>query len=271
MSDEPEEIIEETTAMQEAPLSDVGHMPLMSEKDKSNFIKRIEQSMWMKQAVLKVTNIRHWVMHGDKPYLTEAGCKSVCAVIGLGVRMVSVDESKERDEGGDYYSFTAICKVTYRGRQHEDIGYADSRDPFLAGDRPQSEIRKGNIKKKAITNAMGRAIKGFLGLDFTRVEVEKVTGPLGAAAGVNYKSKKEKEEFTADDLKLRKDLKSKIWSICDENADMAKEYIKKLTTYKDFKGHENFEKITMKQLGFKKDTINSHYVDWESEQKAGEK
>lgn len=252
------------------PMIELGQMPLLDEKQMENLAKRVEQQKQIKQLVLRSTSLRHWIVMGDNPYLNEAGTKIIASFFGLGIKNEIPEEVAERDDQGDYYSYTTLCEVTKGGRSVCELGYADSRDDFFShgGKLPQSEIKKGNIKKKSITNAMGRAIKAFLGLDFTREEVEKAVGSLGKASGVGYKGKA-KEELTSDDVRARNDLKGKIWLMCNKDVTTVKAYLKKLTAWpeKDFAGHEDFDKISMKSLKMKSKTIVSHYMDWEVNQK----
>jgi len=250
------------------PVVELGQMPLLDEKQMLNLAKRVEQQKQIKQLVLRTTHMRHWVVMGNTPYLNEAGSKIIASFFGLGIKNSIPEEQIELDENGEYYSYSTLCEIVKDGRVVVELGYADSRDDFFShgGKLPQSEIKKGNIKKKSITNAMGRAIKAFLGLDFTKEEVEKSVGSLGGASGVDYKSKP-KEELTAADVELKKEMKGKIWAMCEKDMEKVKTYLKKITAFKDFKGHDDFDKVSMKQWGFKKAQVNSDYAKWEEGQK----
>ena len=252
------------------PIVELGQMTLLTDEQMANLTRMVEQQKQIKQIVLKTTTRRNWIIMGDNAYLTEAGVKIIGAFFGLGIKNTIPEEKIEHDEKGEYYSYSTICEITKNGRSVAELGYADSRDDFFShgGKLPQSEIKKGNIKKKSITNAVGRAIKSFLGIDFTREEVEKVIGSLGSATAIDYKSKP-KEELTADDIAIRDEAKGKIWLICEKNLEAVEIYLQKLTEWpeKDFKGHKDFDKISMKQLKNKIKTINKHYDEWEEKQK----
>jgi len=254
------------------PMVELGQMPLLTEEQIKNLERMVTQQKQIKQIVLKTTSVRHWLVMGDNAYLTEAGVKIIGSFFGLGIKNTIPEEKIEHDENGEYYSYSTICEITKNGRSVAELGYADSRDSFFssAGKKPQSEISRGNIKKKSMTNAVSRAVKAFLGIDFTKAEVEKVVGSLGGASAVDYKGKA-KEELTADDVALRKEAKEKITLICESNVEAAKVYIQKLTEWpeKDFKGHTEFDKISMKALKMKMKTINKHFEEWESKQKEG--
>jgi len=253
------------------PMIELGQMPLLSEEQLQNLERMVLQQKQIKQIVLKTTSVRHWIVMGDNAYLNEAGTKIIGSFFGLGIKNTIPEENIERDEKGDYYSFSTLCKISKGGREVEELGYADSRDDFFShsGKLPQSEIKKGNIKKKSITNAVSRGLKSFLGIDFTRAEVEKVVGKLEGATAVDYKNKP-KEELTAADVDLKKEIKTKIWSICEKDMDKVKEYLKSLTAFNDFKGHDNFDKVSMKQWGFKKKDVDKDYSVWEAKQKKDE-
>ena len=250
-----------------APVAEVGQMELLSEKQMQSLAERVEQQQKIRQIVLKVTKAHHWRPMGESAYLEQMGCKVIASFLGLGMDVDEPVEQREDDDAGTYYSFTTKVTITFRGRSVDEFGYADSRDDFFThgGKLPQSEVKKGNIKKKSITNAMNRGIKAILGLDFTRAEVEAAVGSLGGQTGVDYKSKP-KEELTANDIELKADMKKKIWLMVEKDEIAAKAYIKNLTAFKDFKGHEDFDKVSMKQWNFKKTQINEEYAQWEKAQ-----
>lgn len=249
------------------PIAEIGQMELLNPEQMTNLKKRVIQQQQIKQIVLTSTNLRHWIMHGDVPYLNEAGTKIIASFFGLGIKSTIPERMAESDEKGDFTSYATLCTVTKAGREVTEMGTADTRDPFLAGSKPQSEVNHGNIKKKSITNAMNRAIKAFLGLDFTREEVEKAVGPLDGAVAVDYKSKKEKEVLTADDVAVKKEIKGKIFLICDKDVEKAKLYLEALTSWekdgKTIKGKTDFDKVSMKQWKYKKPQVDADYKSWE--------
>lgn len=250
------------------PIVEAGTMPLLSEAQFQDLEKRVEQQQRIRQVVLKATKPSQWRIMGESAYLEQSGCKSIAAFLGLGIDVEDPVQVTEKDEEGSYISFTTKVTITFRGRSIDEYGTAHSRDPFLAGDKPQSEVNLGNIKKKSITNAYNRGIKAILGLDFSRVEVEAVIGKIGSA--VDYK-KKPKEEITADDVTMKNDMKLKIYKMTDKDEGKFKNYIKELTTFKNkagetIQGKTDFDKISMKQWNFKKTKVNEDYAAWEKEQ-----
>lgn len=269
MSDEnePAEILDQHP---ESALIEVGGDRLLSDNELAELEKRVEQATKIKQIILKVTKTHHWSVYGDMAYLEQSGCKAVASFIGLGIKLGEPKQTLVKDDDGSYHSYETTCTVTHRGREWTDIGTADSRDPFLSKGKPQSEVNLGNIKKKSVTNAMQRAIKGCLGIDFTKSEVEAVVGTLGQSRAINYKSKP-KEEFTADDVELKNDMKKKIYFMCDKDAEKSKDYLEKLTAFKtkdgeEVKGKRDFDRISMKQWNFKKNQVNKDFADWEAGQ-----
>ena len=252
------------------PVMEAGQQALLSEQQMEDLEARVVQQQQIRQIVLKTTKPHHWRVMGNAAYLEQMGCKVVASFLGLGLDVDDPVEKIEVDDAGSYYSFSTKITVKYRGREIDELGYADSRDKFLAGNKPQSEVNKGNIKKKSITNAMNRGIKAFLGLDFTREEVEKVVGSLGGGAAVNYKSKP-KEEMTANEVALKDEMKLKIWKMCDKDEARSLEYLEKLTAFKtkegdQIPGRKDFEKVSAQQWKFKKKQVDADFVKWESEQ-----
>lgn len=267
---EPEKQKEDLQAID--PVMEVGQMPLLNENQFEELEKRVEQQQRIRQIVLKTTKPHNWLVMGNKAYLDEMGCKVIASFLGLGLDIDEPVESHHKDEKGDYYSFTTKVTITFRGRSIDQFGDADSRDDFFThgGKLPQSEVKRGNIKKKSITNALNRGIKTLLGLDFTRAEVEGVVGSLGGSSAVDYKSKP-KEEMTADDVALKDNIKLKIWKMTGKDEQAFKDYLQKLTAWpeKDFKGHTDIDKLSAKVLKFKKKQVDEDYEKWEVTEEAG--
>lgn len=269
----PEEQSEQGEQLQAIePVMEAGQMPLLSEQQFEDLEKRVEQQQRIRQIVLKCTKPHHWRTMGASAYLEQIGCKVVAGFLGLGLDVDNPVETQEMDDNGSYYSFTTKVTVSFRGRSVDEFGYADSRDDFFsgAGAKPQSEIKKGNIKKKSITNGLNRGIKAILGLDFTRAEVEAVVGSLGSQGAIDYKSKP-KEELTAKDVALKEELKLKIWKMTGKDEEQFKIYLQKITAWpeKDFAGHTDINKLSPKMLKFKKKVVDEDFGKWELTQEAG--
>lgn len=263
---------EENNNEQLNPVLEAGQAPLLDEKGFADLEARVVQQQRIKQIILKTTKPHHWRVMAGNAYLEQMGCKVIAGFLGLGLDTDMPEEANHKDEKGDYYSYTTPIDVTFRGRSIREYGYADSRDDFFThgGKLPQSEVNRGDIKKKSVTNAYGRGIKAILGLDFTRAEVEVVVGSLGGSGAVGYKGKP-KEEMTADEVSLKDEMKLKIWKMCDKDETKSLDYLEQLTAFKTKEGEQipgrrDFEKVSAKQWKFKKSKVNEDFAGWEKEQ-----
>lgn len=120
----------------------------------------------IRAAVLRLTNEQDWENLGDKPYLNEGGAKKVGTAFGVSWQFENEPQAEEYDDG--HYSYTVSGKFLFRGSEIDELGTASSRDPFFSRAKgqelPPSEINRNNVRKKAITNCIGRGVKGILAL-----------------------------------------------------------------------------------------------------------
>lgn len=152
----------------------------------------------LKVVAIGATNEGDWVDQGGKPYLTEAGCQKFAGIYGLSFRDIKIDKEEYTDEIGHVINYHCRLKAHFQEgtgahRVLECDGSSTTKDPFFnrSGERlPLSEVKIVNVRKKAITNAMGRATKKILGLSFTWDEVntglESAGKDAGKVASVSY-------------------------------------------------------------------------------------
>ncbi len=144
----------------------------------------------IRAAVLKLTNEQDWENLGDKPYLNEGGAKKVGTAFGVSWQFEDEPQAEEYDDG--HYSYTVSGKFLFRGSEIDELGTASSRDPFFSRAKgvelPPSEINRNNVRKKAITNCIGRGVKGILALkNYTWDEVHAAGIDKEKIRKVDYK------------------------------------------------------------------------------------
>jgi len=189
-------------------------LPVITEGDLVHAQEYVKRLVQVKKIILGATNDQDWVTLGKKPYLTESGCKKIAQVMGVNFTGLQVKEERQEIEGDLVFRYTATVTAQWnlngRTRSVDELGEADSNDPFFreytdhaTGDkrrRPLSEVRLGNVKKKAVTNAMNRALKNILALNGTSWEDIKGAGVKEEkTSSVQYgKSKERRDDRTGD-------------------------------------------------------------------------
>lgn len=169
--------------------------------------KRIEAVNKIKKLALRVTNSRDWVDQSGKPYLQASGSEKVARLFGISWRL---DEPVYESEEGGHYSYTYKGHFTLSGTTIEAIGSRSTKDKFFTkydyvnGKKvalPMTEIDRGDIKKAAYTNCIGRGISGLLGLkNLTWEELTESGISKDAAGRVEYKKDgKATEEISSEE------------------------------------------------------------------------
>ena len=180
--------------------------------------QQVELAKAMRAVALAITTPQDWVDLDGKPYLTEVGCRTFQARLGISVTILDRQEYHREDEKGPYieFEFTVLARLRHPvlGTQieAEQIGNCTTRDPFFAKRQdtilPLSEVDVASVKKAALTNARARAIKSVIGYAPTWAELEAHFGPkMREMATVKYGGKSEaksvgKGEFSQDKKKI---------------------------------------------------------------------
>lgn len=239
-------------------------------KRADNFIKLYDA---FRKKAIRITNVNDWVSLGGVPYLQLSGASKIAGLFGLKIfdqKYHPVD--KGTDENGEYinYMFSGTVQLPWNKFEIPCIGTSSTRDKFFGyKDKnwlPVSEININNLKKKAFTNFLNKAIKSALGLNFTWVEIEEMSnGNIKEDKVKGHKfndwntNKPENKPDSKEFIDKKNKLREMILYICNDNKTMARQYLKSKTAYKNFKGHENTDNIKEKQLGFIFDEVLKEY------------
>jgi len=156
--------------------------------------KRVRIVEKLRQIAISQTNSKgDWMDLGGKPYATDSAIAKIARDCGISYRTMEIVKSYSSDERGKFYIYTAIVEVSHpwMGKIIKS-GVATMRDKFFAYERgvwkADTEISEGNVKKKAETNAIGRGVRGLMGLNgLTWEEIGKTPG-----ATVDYGKNKKK-------------------------------------------------------------------------------
>lgn len=184
---EPEE---DLGAMLPAPVEETDTPLLLTEA----MLKRAEAAIplinRMKLVALGVTTPQDWTRIGKEPYLTENGVQKVARLFGIRMQVLKVEQRTDTIEGKQIITFTAVVRAKLGSGYVDSEGVANSEDQFFGGGKSLGEISLVNLRKKAVTNACGRALKRVIGLGkvtWKDLEPYKITPET--VAGYDFKGK----------------------------------------------------------------------------------
>jgi hypothetical protein len=122
----------------------------------------------IRRIALEATRDDDWIDIGGRPHLNSSGAMKVAALFGVSLTGMRVDETREKLDGKDVIRYAARVTARFLGREVETEGVASSDDAFFARKNgkpvPLHEVNLNSVRKKAVTNAQVRAVKGILGL-----------------------------------------------------------------------------------------------------------
>lgn len=201
----------------------------------------------IKKACIQLTNENDWDNLGGKPYLEAAGAEKYILPFGIRSGNPLFEYEEFNDDKGFYYMYTCTVDVALpNGDTVSGVGTCDSRDRFFSKvrgeDKELSEIKKGDIKKKAYTNARANGIKFLLGLrNLSWDDLSEHGIDISALTKVEYgkKETKKKPGRPAKTSNMPKeemidDIDGMITRLSDGNEIKYAELLLKYTTYKDY-------------------------------------
>lgn len=146
-----------------APLSGDSALEVQASVDKWKMIRK---------ALVQSTTAAQWKDFGNTPYMEGDAALSIASVLGL---TICEPQFEFEDLNGGVHQCVAMVCVTRFGREAFEFGDCDSLDPFLdakkanlseRGATPEqvTALIRVEMKKKALANAISRAVSAWTGL-----------------------------------------------------------------------------------------------------------
>ncbi len=195
-----------------------------------------------------------WYDYGGNPGMDVGAAERIRLLFGLQAYDLSVQRDDKVDGKGAFYIYTVTGRIGNEREQMDIVGSQTSRKAFYSksqGDDIDSvDVNEGNVKKDAISNWWTNAISRFLGLrGLTWERIEEIS------SGRITKSKAKKIDFgsgKAERTSGDDDKATKIWAwlleINGQGVKEAKNQLKSLTAFNDFKGYMDISKVSTKGL-----------------------
>jgi hypothetical protein len=153
-----------------AALSATTELPelFLSEEHVARAERSLESLAKLRQLALRATEPEDWTDISGHPHLNASGVHKIAAVFGVSLTGLHVEALREELDGKPVVRFVAQVTARFGSRALDAEGAASSDDPFFARrdgrPLPLSEVNLNSVRKKAVTNAQGRALKAILGL-----------------------------------------------------------------------------------------------------------
>jgi hypothetical protein len=130
--------------------------------------RSLETLAKLRQLALRATESEDWTDISGHPHLNASGVHKIAAAFGVSLTGLRVEALREELDGKLVVRFVAQVTARFGSRALDAEGAASSDDPFFARrdgrPLPLSEVNLNSVRKKAVTNAQGRALKAILGL-----------------------------------------------------------------------------------------------------------
>ena len=212
--------------------------------------KMVETYKAIRGICLRLTNESDWSYQGDGLYLAETGAQKLGIAWGVDMTPEKIEREDFDDASGRYYVYTVFGTAFSRrlGRLVREIGTCSSRDDFFgkvtlrAEDGTYSKEWKAldkvdvtDVKKKAMTNFMGRSIKRLLGLgNVTEEELVMAKLDPKKIEKVDYKKGRKTDEANASPelKKVRGEIDSIATFLSAGDAEAKAGYIRSASYFK---------------------------------------
>lgn len=215
-------------------------------------------------ALLQLTSAEHWIDQNGSPYLESDGVHLLAACIGVEFSEPYIAIDDHSTDADPWIGYTCRLSAQFRGRSVAEIGYASTRDDFLAsagrgqGLLPLEKVDRGNIQKKAVTNAQSRAFVKVTGLgavtweELTRAGVKQGRRVDYRGSGDGRGAAQGAGAWNAE----REDLWKKLCEMCG-GSDAAAQALEDMTANPDrqYKGIRDLKSASDRQLGYLKGKI----------------
>jgi hypothetical protein len=234
----------------------------------------------IRRMAVSVTVQADWMDQDGSPYLDSWGAYKVANAFGVQIKDLVFDPREDfTDDQGQWLLYTVHGIASWNGREQPQVGTCSTRDKFFAKRAgkflPLSEINLGDIKKKAVTNLMGRAIKSQLGLDFSWDELTQLSGGKitrsGAPASVVHEDgKKGGQKQNPEATEQRNKARKLALEMSDKDKDIYAAIIAAASAFKAKDGKEVAGKTSLttvsdSQIPFVLKRIEEKYAAWKKE------
>ncbi len=183
--------------------------------------QRIQYQERATKLALQATNGQDWTIIGDRPYLEISGTVKVARRFGVSMEIIKEPWAEwKNDEDPPYVAYHCRVKAIRRpsDQSFEDEGTATSKDNFFwrgGKAQPPEEVDLSTVRKKSITNAYNRAIKGLLGLRSVAPEDLEAVG-IKPGKRVEFREGKQGGKKTSGRTITEKQ-KKRFWAIAKHN------------------------------------------------------
>jgi hypothetical protein len=221
--------------------------------------KMVETYKAIRGICLRLTNEDDWSYQGGGLYLNETGAQKLGVAWGVDVSPEKIEREDFDDASGRYYVYTVFGTAFSRrlGRFVREIGTCSSRDDFFGKVTTKKDdgtlvkewkaldkVDVTDVKKKAMTNFMGRSIKRLLGLgNVTEEELLTAKLDLKKIEKVDYKKGRKTDEAnaSAELKKIRGEIDSIATFLAAGDAEAKAGFIRAASSFKGSDGREMFQ------------------------------
>ena len=260
--------------------------------DPAEVARRAEQTKKMMAAVCSVVSPQNIIDFGGRPYFDHLASKRIANLFGLIIRQEEkngqINFRKEiLDEATNHYIVKVTGRVWYsKSPENYEVyeGSANSFDDWfrqwqIVDEREENGKTKkvvvsaqtlpiSKVEEKATANLLQRCMKKKLGFDFTWEELEAAGIDRSKCRGFSFNGSKGAD--SAELLEKKKEVWSKILEICNGNVERAKKTLQKHTSFGDFAGHTDINKVSEKQIDFLSKKVEKAYKDYLSKMEGNE-
>lgn len=242
------------------------------EEDIEAVIQKAEKQVKVLEKVLAIaikrTTHYDWVDQQGKPYLMASGAEKIMPLFGVNLTDISYEKSVSSDENGQYYLYKYKGTFFWKGGSIEAIGTCSSRDKFFGWDSRKkayklfAEIDESNIMKAAYSNMIVNGVTRLLGIrNLTWEQLERFGIDREKVAQIEYNKK---EEGNEEEEKKQKEIEQMLAQLTKGNKELAREYLKKITSFtakdgKKVEGVDTVKKLTGTRLNIAYNKIKKEY------------
>ncbi len=258
--------------------------------DPSKVAQRAELTKGMLTALTRVVSPCNITDFGGKPYFDHLACERIAKIVGLVIKINETEngrvdyEKVMEDPTNNKYTIYLTGRIYYAGREEDyevqegsscsfddwygqyqnvewkEIDGKKKRVVLNANALPESKVRE-----KARANLIQRLVKKFLGLDFTWEELIEAGIDRSKCKGFTFSGNKGSDSTETVDRK--KEVWSMILEVCENDVELAKKSLQKLTSFEkadgtEFKGYTDINKVSEKMLPKLIEKVEKRYSEY---------